>query len=177
MACAPMGPVLRTTHSLLRYCDRKAGGRQLFPKLVNTPLSRGCKVPRVCHRDLCRHKSCRYRSRDKPAGHDKENRQTASIRRIDMPGMFRRIFVALAAAGWIAAGPSAAPAETKPLVTSLGPDFPKSEIFIGNSFFYYNNGMPSHVARLEKAADPDHKQDYRTTMVTISESGFTWHDV
>jgi hypothetical protein len=28
------------------------------------------------------------------------------------------------------------------LVTSLGPDFPKSEIFIGNSFFYYNNGLP-----------------------------------
>ena len=30
---------------------------------------------------------------------------------------------------------------------------------------------------LEKAADPDHKQDYRNTMVTIGGSGFDWHDV
>jgi hypothetical protein len=55
-------------------------------------------------------------------------------------------------------------------VTSLGPDYPKTEMFIGNSFFYYNNGMPSEVSQLEKAADPEHKNDYRTTMVTIGGS-------
>jgi hypothetical protein len=82
----------------------------------------------------------------------------------------------LAAAGGMAIG-SAAQAQTRPVVTSLGPDFPKTEIFIGNSFFYYNNGLPGHVLLLEKAADPDHKQDYRTTMVTIGGSGFDWHDV
>ena len=70
-----------------------------------------------------------------------------------------------------------AQAQTKPVVTSLGPDYPKSEIFIGNSFFYFNNGMPSHVSLLEKAADPEHKQDYRAVMVTISGSGLDWHDV
>ena len=37
--------------------------------------------------------------------------------------------------------------------------------------------MPGHVSQLEKAADPDHKQDYRATMVTIGGSGFDWHDV
>ncbi len=99
-----------------------------------------------------------------------------------MSRRFRGFFVALAAAGWMAVGPSAAlsqtkPVVTRPVVTSLGPDFPKTEIFIGNSFFYYNNGMPGHVALLEKAADPDHKQDYRATMVTIGGSGFDWHDV
>src|ERR1700732_2708893 len=94
-----------------------------------------------------------------------------------MPGIRRGLFVALAAAGWIAAGQSAALAQTKPVVTSLGPDFPKTEIFIGNSFFYYNNGTPGDVLLLEKAADPDHKQDYRATMVTIGGSGFDWHDV
>jgi len=94
-----------------------------------------------------------------------------------MPGMFGRLFAVLAAAGCIAAGPTAALAQTKPVVTSLGPDFPKTEIFIGNSFFYYNNGMPGHVSLLEKAADPGHKQDYRATMVTIGGSGFDWHDV
>src|ERR1700730_6860832 len=94
-----------------------------------------------------------------------------------MSGRFRGLFVALAAAGWIAAGQSATLAQTKPVVTSLGPDFPKTEIFIGNSFLYYNNGMPGHVSLLEKAADPDHKQDYRATMVTIGGAGFDWHDV
>ncbi len=87
------------------------------------------------------------------------------------------IVVAFAAFGWIAAGPVAGLAQTKPAVTSLGPDFPKSGIFIGNSFYYYNDGLPGHVSLMEKAADPDHKQDYRNTMVTIGGSGFDWHDV
>jgi len=89
---------------------------------------------------------------------------------------FRGIVIALAL-GSIAIGSSVAQAQTKPKVTSLGPDYPKSAIFIGNSFFYYNNGLPGHVSLLEKAADPDHKQDYRNTMVTIGGSGFDWHDV
>jgi hypothetical protein len=85
------------------------------------------------------------------------------------------IAMLLAAIGVIAAAPASA--QTKPAVKTLGPDFPKSEMFIGNSFFYYNNGMPGHVSLLEKAADPEHKQDYRATMVTIGGSGFDWHDV
>ena len=94
-----------------------------------------------------------------------------------MSGMLRRAVIVLAAFSGVAAASTAALAQTKPMVTSLGPDFPKTEIFIGNSFFYYNNGMPGHVSLLEKAADPDHKQDYRATMVTIGGSGFDWHDV
>ena len=94
-----------------------------------------------------------------------------------MPGMLRAVLAMLAVAGCMAAAPTGALAQTKPVVTSLGPDFPKSEIFIGNSFFYYNNGLPGHVSLLERAADPDHKQDYRATMVTIGGSGFDWHDV
>jgi hypothetical protein len=94
-----------------------------------------------------------------------------------MSRILGRGFVVLAAVGWIGFGLTAALAQTKPAVTSLGPDFPKTEIFIGNSFFYYNNGMPGHVTLLEKAADPDHKQDYRATMVTIGGAGFDWHDV
>jgi hypothetical protein len=96
---------------------------------------------------------------------------------MDMREIFRTVFAMLAVAICMAAGPTVALAQTKPVVTSLGPDFPTSEIFIGNSFFYYNNGLPDHVGRLEKAADPDHKQDYRNTMVTIGGSGFDWHDV
>src|SRR3979490_1045857 len=99
-----------------------------------------------------------------------------------MPGISRGFFVVVAAAGWMAAGPTAALAQTqavvtRPVVTSLGPDFPKTGIFIGNSFFYYNNGLPGHLSLMEKAADPAHKQDYRAPMVTIGGSGFDWHDV
>ncbi|WP_375413649.1 hypothetical protein [uncultured Bradyrhizobium sp.] len=91
-----------------------------------------------------------------------------------MPGIFRATFVALAAMMIAASGLAA---QTKPRLTTLGPDFPKTEIFIGNSFFYYNNSMHSHVLGLERAADPAHKSDYRATSVTISGSGFDWHDV
>jgi hypothetical protein len=94
-----------------------------------------------------------------------------------MPRMFRLLAVALVAWGGIAAAQTAAQAQTKPVVTTLGPDFAKTGIFIGNSFFYYNNGLPGHLSLMEKAADPDRKQDYRNTMVTIGGSGFDWHDV
>jgi hypothetical protein len=93
-----------------------------------------------------------------------------------MPNMTRAFFIAVAAVA-VAIMPTFAQAQTKPKVTTLGPDFPKSEMFVGNSFFYYNNGMPGHVSLLEKAADPEHKADYRATMVTIGGSGFDWHDM
>ena len=60
-----------------------------------------------------------------------------------MPKLFRVLAVAFIALGGIPAAASVANAQTKPLVTTLGPDFPKTEIFIGNSFFYYNNGLPA----------------------------------
>jgi hypothetical protein len=91
--------------------------------------------------------------------------------------MLRGLTIALVTAVGICSGAAIAQAQTKPVVTSLGPDYPKTEMFIGNSFFYYNNGLPGHVSLLEKAADPAHKQDYRATMVTIGGSGFDWHDV
>jgi len=69
-----------------------------------------------------------------------------------MPGLVRG-FVLLMAACWAVAGQ----AQTRPAVKSLGPDYPKTVMFIGNSFFYYNNGMPGHLSLLEKAADPAHK--------------------
>jgi hypothetical protein len=70
-----------------------------------------------------------------------------------------------------------AEAQTKPKVTTLGPDFPRAVLFVGNSFFYYNNGMPGHLTNFEKAADPASKASYRTTMATIGGSGLDWHDM
>jgi hypothetical protein len=94
-----------------------------------------------------------------------------------MPNKMHAFVMALTL-GWMVAGSVAAQAETRPKITSLGPDFPKTEIFIGNSFFYYNNSsMHSHVLAMQRAADPDHQQQYRATSVTIGGSGFDWHDV
>jgi hypothetical protein len=68
-------------------------------------------------------------------------------------------------------------AQTKPKITTLGPDFPSTSIFIGNSFFYYNNSMHSQVVELERAADPEHRGRYHAASVTIAGSGLDWHDV
>ena len=89
----------------------------------------------------------------------------------------KKLVIAAAAVIAITALPAASQAQTRPKVTTLGPDFPKTEMFVGNSFFYYNNGLPGHVSLLEKAADPEHKASYRATMITIGGSGFDWHDM
>ncbi|WP_245428007.1 hypothetical protein [Bradyrhizobium sp. MOS003] len=91
-----------------------------------------------------------------------------------MTRFFARVMLALCLA--VAAGFNAQ-AQTKPKVTSLGPDFPKAALFVGNSFFYYNNGMPGHLTFMERAMDPANKAVYRNTMVTIGGSGLDWHDM
>src|ERR1700710_736586 len=94
-----------------------------------------------------------------------------------MSRMLQALLMVLAAVMIAIGGSGQLQAQTKPKITTLGPDFPRTEIFIGNSFFYYNNSMHSHVLGLERAADPAGKQNYRATSVTISGSGFDWHDV
>lgn len=93
--------------------------------------------------------------------------------------MTKLINLAMALLLAIVSAAMAAPAiaQTRPKVTTLGPDFPKTVLFVGNSFFYYNNSMHSHVLHLERAADPAHKADYQATSVTIGGSGFDWHDM
>lgn len=88
-----------------------------------------------------------------------------------MPAYARVLVVAVAAL--LAASPLAA--QTKPKVTDLGIAQPASAIFIGNSFFYYNNSLHGHVTQLVRAADPAYR--VRLTSVTISGSGSDWHDV
>jgi len=66
-------------------------------------------------------------------------------------------------------------AQTKPKVLELGMENPASILYIGNSFFYYNNSLHNHVGQLRRAADS--KDRLRSVSVTISGSGFDWHDV
>jgi hypothetical protein len=71
--------------------------------------------------------------------------------------------------------PSIALAQTKPTRTDIGSDAPKSFLWVGNSFFYYNNSMHNHFLALARAADSNNK--YRAVSVTISGSGIDWHDM
>lgn len=66
-------------------------------------------------------------------------------------------------------------AQTKPKRTGISGAPPRSILWVGNSFFYYNNSMHNYVGRLVRAADP--KMGHRATSVTISGSGFDWHDM
>jgi len=75
---------------------------------------------------------------------------------------------------WLVAG--AASAEVRPKVLSYVGDLPKRMIFIGNSFFYYNNSMHNQVLGIARAADPGGK-GYGGTSVTISGSAMDWHNV
>ena len=59
--------------------------------------------------------------------------------------------------------------------TSSGVADPSSAIFIGNSFFYYNNGVNNHLTQLIAAAAP--ARSWRSTLVGISGAGLDWHDV
>jgi hypothetical protein len=72
-------------------------------------------------------------------------------------------------------GACVAIAETAPSRKSTGIEQPKSIMWIGNSFFYYNNSMHAHYFRLLRAGDP--KYEIRQSSVTISGSGFGWQDV
>lgn len=50
---------------------------------------------------------------------------------------------------------------------------PESILWVGNSFFYYNNSMHNHFGRLVASAGTKS----RSTSATISGSGLDWHDI
>jgi hypothetical protein len=86
----------------------------------------------------------------------------------------RRILVLLGLAAQLAFT-SAASADTRPSRTEIAGEPVASILWVGNSFFYYNNSMHGHFNEIAKAADPG--VPWRGTSVTISGSGLDWHDV
>ncbi len=66
-------------------------------------------------------------------------------------------------------------AQQKPTVQTYPKDAPKSVAFIGNSFFYFNNGIISNLGPM--VAEGMKGAPLRQSMITISGSGFDWHDV
>jgi hypothetical protein len=50
-------------------------------------------------------------------------------------------------------------------------------LWVGNSFFYYNNSMHGHVGQLLMAQSDSAKRNVRNVSATISGSGINWHDM
>lgn len=63
-------------------------------------------------------------------------------------------------------------AQTKLKRIDAGPP-PESILWVGNSFFYYNNSMHNHFGRLVASSGAKS----RSTSATLSGSGLDWHDI
>jgi hypothetical protein len=85
----------------------------------------------------------------------------------------RRVLVCLSLVAMC--GTTTTLAQTKPIVSRVAVENVSSVIYIGNSFFHFNDGVSSYVARLLAAADP--KSSLRADLVTIDGAGLNWHDV
>jgi hypothetical protein len=64
----------------------------------------------------------------------------------------------------------------KPLILETKIENPKSIVFIGNSFFYYNNGVHKPTLGMVKANQSLGK-GHRFRNITINGSSLEWHDV
>lgn len=69
---------------------------------------------------------------------------------------------------------AAAPAATVAPAAAAVPSEVKTLLWVGNSFFYYNNSMHGHVAQLLNTAGV---KGARGVSATISGSGLNWHDL
>ena len=72
---------------------------------------------------------------------------------------------------------AAALAQTEPKVARLQDQGAARFMWVGNSFFYYNNGMPALVQGLVRGAPLADARPYSATMITMGGTGFDWHDL
>ena len=73
--------------------------------------------------------------------------------------------------------PSAAEAPSLTMVKAATANPPRSLLYVGNSFMYYNNSLHGHVSQLARASANAKQAAHRSTSLTISGSGLDWHDV
>ena len=88
------------------------------------------------------------------------------------------ILMALGACAPLATNPNAAASNTIATTTRAGSATPpRSIMYVGNSFMYYNNSLHGHVGQLARAASEKDRAAHRSVSITISGSGMDWHDV
>ena len=83
----------------------------------------------------------------------------------------KRQLVLLVMLGALSACTSPAPLVQTPQTPA---EPPHNMLWVGNSFYYYNNSMHGHVGKLLQAAG---LKGHHNVSATISGSGLNWHDV
>ncbi|MGL5445752.1 MAG: hypothetical protein ACRDBL_00405 [Rhabdaerophilum sp.] len=102
--------------------------------------------------------------------------ENAMMNRLARKHMASMVFAIMAAVFAVpATAQQSSMPQTKPKLSNSGVVQPASMMWVGNSFFYYNNSMHGHVTSLLRAATPG--QAFRQSSVTIGGSGFGWHDM
>lgn len=94
------------------------------------------------------------------------------MRHITRPAAILLLSLGLAACGTTGqtpAGSASKQASTPGQISSL--------LWVGNSFFYYNNSMHGHLGQLLRAQPDESKRSARNVSATISGSGINWHDM
>ncbi|HET9653622.1 MAG TPA: DUF4886 domain-containing protein [Usitatibacter sp.] len=79
--------------------------------------------------------------------------------------------LALAVASLVAL--AALAATPQPVRTKIDGEPVASILWVGNSFFFYNNGIHNMITAMSKAA----RHELRSTLAAIGGSGIDWHDV
>ncbi len=85
----------------------------------------------------------------------------------------KKFSAALVATFFFVSGAAALETDVAPEVTSLANPAPKTGLFVGNSFTYYNCGVNDYVRGLTKAG----RQKWTARMITISGGALAFHPV
>lgn len=72
---------------------------------------------------------------------------------------------------------SAASAQSAPDTLSLTKENPSQILYVGNSYFYYNNSLHNYVRRMAVAAYPEMEDELNSKSATISGASLSHHDV
>lgn len=115
-------------------------------------------------RRACRHVSIRYRPPE-PDSEENPLSQTLTSR-----------LAAAAAILLLTACASVRPVPDVPQRAGTA-NPPRSILYVGNSFMYYNNSLHGHVGLLARAAAERDRAAHRSTSLTISGAGLDWHNV
>lgn len=97
---------------------------------------------------------------------------------VDMKRLFVAVGLSLLLSSHAAAqGTQASPNLLRPTIKGPQVEQPQRVLFVGNSYFYYNNSLHNHVKRIVEAADKslDKKLDYKSA--TIGGAELSHHNI